>query len=86
MMNIEIFKAAARNPVTYFMVILVGAVSAVFTKYTDKSDSNDVYCRERINKLETMLDAYTNTILLQRGELTNRNMIIDSLKNKNNVE
>ena len=85
-MSLDLLKTAAKHPVTYIMIALVSGISVVFTKYTDKSDSNDDYCRERINKLETMLDAYTNTILLQRGELTNRNMIIDSLKNKSNVE
>ena len=86
--DVSFLKAVARAPLTYIMIALVFGIGVVFNKYTEKSDANDDKCAERekryaerIENLEKTLDGYTKTILLQRGEITNRNLVIDSLKN-----
>ena len=88
----EFIRAVAKHPVFYIMIVLVFGIGVVFDKLIEKSDSNDENCEkreirytERIASLEKTLDRYTNTILLQKGEIMNRNIAIDSLKNKRNV-
>ena len=87
----EFLKAVAKHPVFYIMIALVFGISFVFEKYTRKTDENDQDCKDRekeyrirITSLEAQLDRHVNTILLQKGEITNRNEIIDSIKNNNN--
>lgn len=91
MTNIELIKTVARQPLAWFAVVLVSAVGVLFGKLTDSGDARVEECQEvteeyrKENKdLRDMLNNYTSTILLQKGEIQNRNYVIDSLRHKQN--